>query len=260
MAARKSLRPRTPRPLQLLRQAAHAAEEWPVAGSAVRRFQEAESWALTELKQRLDSMGDSFPSGISWSDIEAARPRQPSDMLARLLRESRSVDPEAARAQLYRQTLTRMLPDQACMLALLAQQGKAPLCHVAAGRLPAGPVALVVLANATSLGRDAGVLLRDFVPQYVTGMLDMGVFEVGPEDESLADQYELLMADTQIRVAMARIKKDMKMYPRLQRYSVHLSEFGKGLWQDCRPAELFRDTVSTPGEPGEPGGQPDPPA
>ncbi len=244
MTSRKSLRPRTPRSLQFLRQAARAAEDWPVAGSAVRRFQEAESWALTELKQRLDSMSDSFPAGINASDIEAAKPRPPVDMMARLLGESQGVDPDAAQTQLYRQTLSRMLPDQAAMLALLAAKGNAPLCHVAAGRLPAGPVNLVVLANATSLGRDAGVLLRDFVPHYVSGMLAMGVFEAGPEDEALADQYELLMADTQIRTTMTRIRSDMKMYPRLQRFSMHLSDFGKALWQDCRPPELFHDTVA----------------
>ncbi len=244
MISRKSLRPRTPRSLQFLRQAARAAEDWPVAGSAVRRFHEAESWALAELKQRLDSMSDSFPDGITAADIEAAQPRPPVDMMARLLRDSQGVDPDAAQAQLYRQILARMLPDQAAMLALLAAKGSAPLCHVAAGRLPAGPVNLVVLSNATSLGRDAGVLLRDLVPHYVSGMLAMGVFEAGPEDDALADQYELLMADTQIRTTMTRIRRDMKMYPRLQRFSIRLSDFGEALWQDCRPPELFRDTVT----------------
>ncbi|MBS64226.1 hypothetical protein [Salinisphaera sp.] len=236
MAGRKNLTVRTPRAFQFLRQAARAAEEWPVAGSAVRRFQDAETWAMAELKQRLDSMSDDTPDSgrTRAAAVEGPAPRE---MMARLIAQSRGVDPEAARVWMYRQTLARLVPDQVAMLALLADREIAPLCHIAAGRLPAGPVSVVVLSNASSLGRDAGVLLRDYVPQYMSELLALGVFEAGPEDDRLADQYELLMADTQLRNTMDRVRRDMRLYPRLQRFSVHLSDYGKALWQDCRPLD-----------------------
>lgn len=205
-----------------------------MAGSALRYLLEAEDWVLAELKQRLDALGDD-------RDRAPRQPRQqngqesPAAILAARLQESRGVDADAARQRLYRQTLLHLLPDQVAMLALLAERGVAPLCHVAAGRLPAGPVTTVVLSNATSLGRDAGVLLREYVPHYVADLLARGVFEVGPEEEQLADQYELLLADTQIRRAMDRIRQEFKLYPRLQRYSLRLSAYGSALWRDCRP-------------------------
>jgi hypothetical protein len=234
MAGKKSLSVRTPRAFQFLRQAARAAEDWPVAGSAVRRFQDAESWAMAELKHRLDSMGE---EGEQRADGHEAVDHGPSprDMMSLLLARSRGVDPQAARIWLYRQTLSRLVPDQVAMMALLADREIAPLCHVAAGRLPAGRVSVVVLSNASSLGRDAGVLLRDYVPQYMSELLALGVFEAGPEDERLADQYELLLADTQLRKTMDRVRHEMRLYPRLQRFSVHMSDYGRALWQDCRP-------------------------
>ncbi|ERJ19071.1 hypothetical protein SSPSH_001910 [Salinisphaera shabanensis E1L3A] len=237
MAGKKNLTVRTPRAFQFLRQAARAAEEWPVAGSAVRRFQDAETWAMAELKQRLDAMSDA-PQERARTRGPAVEGPAPRDMMARLITQSRGVDPEAARVWMYRQTLSRLVPDQVAMMALLADREIAPLCNVAAGRLPAGPVSVVVLANASSLGRDAGVLLRDYVPQYMSEMLALGVFEAGPEDDRLADQYELLLADTQLRKTMDRVRREMKLYPRLQRFSVHMSDYGKALWQDCRPAEV----------------------
>ncbi len=237
MAGKKNLTVRTPRAVAFLRQAARAAEDWPVAGSAVRRFQDAENWAMSELKQRLDAIAEEAAEGAVRQRRREKTP-PPGDMLAALLAESRSVDPDAARLRLYRQTLSRLVPDQVAMMALLADKEIAPLCHVVAGRLPAGPVNAVVLANASSLGRDAGVLLREYVPQYMSELLAMGVFEAGPEDERLADQYELLMADTQLRNTMDRIRREMKMYPRLQRFSVRMSEYGSALWHDCRPAPV----------------------
>ena len=96
-----------------------------------------------------------------------------------------------------------------------------------------------VADDASPLGRDAGVLLRDHVPQYMTELMALGVVEAGPERDSLAGEYELVMADTQIRRTMERIRGEMKLYPRLQRFSVHLSDYGKALWQDCRPPQPF---------------------
>lgn len=241
MATRKNLKLRTPRPLRMLRDAVEAAEQWPVAGSAVRRYQDVESWALAELKERLDAMDEYWPPRAGRMDGDPDVMETPAEMMAALLRQSRDVDPGAARAYLYRQTLSRLVPDQAAMLALLAQCEIAPLVHIAAARLPVGPISMVVLANASPLGRDAGVLMRDHVPQYMTELMALGVIEAGPEQEALTSEYELLMADTQVRRTMERIRSEMKLYPRLQRFSVHLSDYGKALCRDCQPPQPFTE-------------------
>lgn len=207
------------------------AEDWPLAGSAVRRMADAEAWALIELKQRLDALDDS-PA----RPREADRRATPAAMLADLVRRSRGIDPDAALDALYRQTLSQLVPDQVSMLDVLAERRVAPLCHLGASRLPAGPISITVLSNASSLGREAGVLLREYVPQYMSHLLTLGLLRAGPEDDALEPEYELLMADTQLREMRQHVRETLRLYPRTLRASVSLSDYGRALWRDCRPA------------------------
>lgn len=240
MTDRKALQTRGSGPFQKLREAVRGADEWPVAGGAVRRFLDAESWAMAELKQRLDAIENAPRPAPSSSDDGGS---SPADLLADLIQRSNYIDPDAARDALYRQTLNSLVPDQIAMLSLLAERGQAPLVHVAASRLPAGPAHMMVLENASSLGRDAGVLLRNYVPQYMTGLIDLSLFEVGSESDELDKEYELLMADTQLRKTIVRVRNELRMYPRVQRFSVRLSEYGQALWSDCRPPQVESDTI-----------------
>lgn len=231
-------KPRPPRTVRLLRHAARAAGELQMADGARRRFEDVEQWALLELKQRLDALDDPAGdvAGHEGADLAAAR-----DQMAQLLVDARGADPALAKARLYQQILSRLVPDQAAMLALLADRGRAPLGHVVAARFPAGRARVVVLANASTLGRDAGVLLRDHVPHYMSTLLQMGLLEIGPEDHALAEQYEWLQADTLVRHTMQRVRTQLHMYPRLQRFVVTLSDFGHALWRDCGPGDGTAD-------------------
>ncbi|WP_424819532.1 hypothetical protein [Salinisphaera sp.] len=207
------------------------AEGWPVAGSAVRRMADAETWALIELKQRLDALDESPPR-----PREPDRPVTPAEMLAGLVRRSRGIDPDAALDALYRQSLSQLVPDQVAMLDVLAERQVVPLCHLGASRLPAGPISMTVLSNASSLGREAGVLLREYVPQYMSHLFALGLLQAGPEDAALEPEYELLMADTQLREMRQHVRETLRLYPRTLRASVRLSDYGRALWRDCRPA------------------------
>lgn len=231
MAASRLPKKRGPRALDRLLDVMRDAEDWPVAGSAVRRMADAETWALIELKQRLDALDDA-PA----RPREAERPATPAELLAGLVRRSRSVDPDAALDALYRQTLSQLVPDQVAMLDVLAERRIAPLCHLGASRLPAGPISMTVLSNASSLGREAGVLLREYVPQYMTHLLALGLLQAGPADDALEPEYELLMADTQLREMRQHVRDTLRLYPRILRASVSLSDYGRALWRDCRPA------------------------
>ena len=231
MAASRLPKKRGPRALDRLKGVIRDAEDWPVAGSAVRRMADAETWALIELKQRLDELDDAPAPPRS-----ADRAATPAEMLAGLVRRSRGIDPDAALDALYRQTLSQLVPDQVSMLDVLAERRIAPLCHLAASRLPAGPVSMAVLSNASSLGREAGVLLREYVPQYMTQLLALGLLQAGPEQDALEPEYELLMADTQLREMRRYVRETLRLYPRTLRASITLSDYGQALWRDCRPA------------------------
>lgn len=235
MAGSRMPKKRGPRGFDRLLDALRDAEGWPVAGTAVRRLADAETWALIELKQRLDELEDR-----PLTPEEIGHAPAPAEMLADLIERSYRVDPDAARDDLYRQTLSQLVPDQVSMLAVLAERGIAPLCHVGGSRLPAGPVGVTVLSNASSLGRDAGVLLRDCVPQYVTQLIQLGLVRIGPEDDALDAEYELLLADTQLREAYEHVRQTLRLYPRIVQASVTLSDYGRTLWRDCHgPAEIL---------------------
>lgn len=214
-----------------LSEAARETAGWPVAGAAIQHMADAENWALSELKQRLETLDDGSTLSQPSGNLSA-----PTEMLADLISRSRVIDPDVARDELYRQTLSQLVPDQVLILDELAERRSAPLCHLGASRLPVGPVSVTVLSNASSLGSEAGVLLRDYVPQYMTHLLALGMLRVGPEDDALESEYELLMAETQLREIQDYVRETLRLYPRILRASVSLSDYGRALWRDCRPA------------------------
>lgn len=224
----KSLRLPTPSSVQFLRRAMEHAEQWPVAGSAVRRMQAVEEWAVAELKYRLDELPDS--SGGQRHEVRSDAAQQARDLLAGLLAEADHQTFDQACERRYVQVLEQLCPDQAKMLATLGDGRVLPLIHVGAG-LPAGPIREIVLENATSLGREAGVTLRESVPLLVGHMRMLGLLHVGPEDTALKTAYEILAADSGVREASTYIKEALRMWPRLQRHTVSLSTFGQDVWR-----------------------------
>lgn len=229
---RKRMSLPAPASVRLLRRAAQAAEGLPVAGNAVRRLQALEDWAMAELKQRMDTLAES--ELMAFRERRAEPAVGPATLMAELLADADRLSPEEARHQRYLLVLRQLCPDQAKMMAALAAGQVQPLIHVGAG-LPAAPIRHMVLENATSLGRAAGVTLRDEVPQMVTHMRALGLLEVGPEDDGLQTDYEILEAETVVREALTYVKETLRLWPRLQRHTVALSPFGRGLWDAARP-------------------------
>lgn len=233
MARGKALRPGGTNPFERLREAWHEAERWPLAGSAFRQVHDAETRALMELKARLAALDDTPPE----HDVADDEPPEPAALLADLMVRGRGVDPDRARDDLYRQILGRLVPDQIGMLRVLARRGKAPLCDIGGSRLPAASAPSVIrMHNASSLGQESGVLLREFTPYYMTQLLALGLVQAGPADDALEADYELMLADPRIRQVMDEIRQQLGLYPRVIRRSVTLSPLGEALWRDCLPA------------------------
>lgn len=217
-----------------LRQAWREAEHWPLTGRARRMTQAAETRALAELKHRLDAMADPSSADPDGAGPDTGPP--PEQILAGLLQRERSVDPDRARRELYRRVLGQLVPDQISILRVLDKRGIGTLCHIGVSRLPAGPVSSRRLDNASSLGQEAGVLLREFTPYYMQHLLQLGLIIAGPADSCLEADYELLLADPSVRAAMNDVRERLRAYPRVLRHSVSLSPLGAALWRDCYPA------------------------
>lgn len=228
---RKKLSLPAPLTVRMLRRAAQSAENLPLAGEAVRRMQALEEWAVAELKQRMDALADAELFELR---SRRADPDLPAALLADLLDDADKLTVEQARRQRYVLVLRQLCPDQAKMLSVLAAGRTQPLIHIGAG-LPAAPVRHMVLENATSLGRSAGVTERDEVPSMVGHMRTLGLLDIGAEDDAFKTDYEILEADTVVREAMTYVKDTLRLWPRVQRHTVALSDFGRGLWEAAAP-------------------------
>lgn len=227
----RSLRLPTPFGVRLLRHAMNAAEDLPVAATAVRGLRDVEAWAVAELKHRLEVLTEAR------EHAPPARDGSPAELLSALLYDADRQSLDQARERAYQAILQSLCPDQAKMLAVLADGHRVPLCHVGAAVFPGGPIREIVLHNATTLGRDAGVTLRALVPVMVTRMRDLGLLELGPEEPEMKTAFEILETDEAMHAAVHFVKDRLKAWPRVLRHSVGLSPFGRELWLAAQPTE-----------------------
>ncbi|HJP76720.1 MAG TPA: Abi-alpha family protein [Pseudonocardiaceae bacterium] len=149
--------------------------------------------------------------------------------MAELLNRSANIDASASREFLYTTILRQLVPDEARILAALADGAPRPLIHVAE-RNAIGATQRTVLANASTVGKNAGVASPELVPTYMTRLYRLALLDVGEEDPDLGDQYDILLTDPTVRAAAAEAKR-----PRFLRHSVRLSRFGRMFWAECDP-------------------------
>lgn len=219
----------TPGPVKFFRNARRAAENIPFAGDAFKRLRETEDWAVAELKHRMDTMGE-----FGASPVAETKPGSAARRLNELFRAAKNNSAQQALELMYLQVLEQMVPEQARILAVVAQAEPTYMCHVDAGP-PVGPVSRRVLAFATSAGKDAGIVLRDEVPRLTAHMVALGLLEQAPEVKNAKIQYETLETEDCVRRAMVKIKSETRSWPRIQRHSLVLTRFGEALWRDAGP-------------------------
>jgi hypothetical protein len=149
--------------------------------------------------------------------------------MAELLNRSANSDAQTSREFLYTTILRQLVPDEARIVAALADGAPRPLIHVAM-RSPIGATQRTVLANASTVGKNAGVAAPELVPTYVTRIYRLGLADIGEEDPGLADEYDILLTDPTVRAAAAEAKR-----PRFLRHTVRISAFGRLFWAECDP-------------------------
>lgn len=216
---------------------------------AAEQLRKAQLSVLSDVKQRLDEAaaverrrhGSGAQGGGGQTDARAT-------LLHDLLRASLHADTSRSRENLHLRILSSMVPDEARILAALADGSRFSLMHIETR----GPGATrTVLANASTVGRAAGVHLNSAVPVYVTHMLDLGLVEEGPQDDTLSDQYALLGSEDYVRRAETDAHDSNRLGTKSIRRTVHISPLGAELWAACRTADPIRTH-----EPDDPGAAP----
>ena len=85
------------------------------------------------------------------------------------------------------------------------------------------------LEYASLVGRSASLSLPQLTPVYVGHLLALGLVEIGPEEDDLGPDYEVLLADpTVLRAVKASTRGPLPA--RIERGSLRLSPLGSELW------------------------------
>lgn len=210
------------------------ARQLPGATMAAEQLRRVEDLMLREVRDRLDRVS---PRNGTKPEADAARTApgaSPARLLEGLLDTSIEDDHPRSREHLYRRLLVQLVPDEARMLAALADGTVYPLVHV---QTRAGGGARTVLADASTVGRAAGVQLPGAVPTYVANLRRLGLAEEGPEDETLSVSYDILLGEDHVRRAEEEARRDGRLGARVLRRTLRISELGRELWLACRPGD-----------------------
>lgn len=146
-------------------------------------------------------------------------------LLSRALEQSTT----SGQDELFHRILDRIVPDEARILGALSDGSSSPMVSVHA-LTRAGLLGEALIENACLVGRTANVALPQLTPTYVGHLISLGLLEAGPEDDSLKDDYQILLADTDVLAAIRR--GSIGPVPaRVERRTVRLSPLGLSLWE-----------------------------
>jgi hypothetical protein len=154
--------------------------------------------------------------------------------MAELLNQSANADTAMAHETLYATILRQLVPDEARIVAVLADGQPRPSVDVQV-RGPLGGVLAVVLRNASSVGRDAGVSAPGDVPTYLTRLHRLGLVDIGAEDPALGERYEILLTEQLVHDAEELARGARKGSAKIVRRTVVISELGQRFWAECDP-------------------------
>lgn len=159
----------------------------------------------------------------------------PRDLMADLLDRSGAPPGHSGSPDWYASVLGQLVPDEARVVAVLAEEGRpVPLVHV----LPRSGTGRL-LENATLVGRTAGLTLPAMAPTYVAHLVALGLAETGPENDQDPHGYVLLLEDPAVRRAL-REGEVGGLPARVLRRTLVLTDRGRDLWEAARPVKESR--------------------
>jgi hypothetical protein len=221
----------------------------PGLDQAERGIRQVERSLLSELRRRLDEVDDPYHAALTAASamnrgdangrpIEATVTLVPARdheeplraAMAELLNHSIGFGRDRAREYLFAVILRQLTPDEARILAALSDGSPFPAIDVAE-RTNLGAAGRIVLRNASTVGKAAGVSLPDQVPGYLTRLIGLGLVDLDEEVPALETQYEILLTDETVRAVEKQVRR-----VKVIRRTVHISRLGAQFWQACDPS------------------------
>lgn len=193
----------------------------------------AERQALGALRSRLEGTASAREPLALAAPTPAPAPEKPVETLqtklSGLLDQALELGSVESRNALFAKLLDQIVPDEARILGALSDGSSSPVLQVYS-RTRGGLVRGMVLENASLIGKTANIGLPHLTPMYVTHLLALGLVELGPEDVSLKEEYEILGADNAVLRAVRTASRG-PIPAGIDRQTLLLSELGRELWR-----------------------------
>jgi hypothetical protein len=219
------------------------ARQLPGARTLEREAQRIQSVAMSEARRLLQlpqaAPGAARPANPVSSEEQRAlayiRDANPGtaplrNAMGELLERSVESTRADSRDYLYGTIISQLVPDEARILAALSDGTHFAAMDVVQ-KLRRGRTR-VVLAHASAIGRQAGLVSPDSTPTYLTRLHGFGLVEFGPAEESLAVQYDILATDSTIQEARRSVRGSVKLVHK----SLRMSAFGAQFWAAADPS------------------------
>jgi hypothetical protein len=155
------------------------------------------------------------------------------EAMGELLERSVEISRADSRRYLYGSILSQLVPDEARIIAALADGSRYAAIDVVARQF--GRVPRTLLANASSVGRAAGVANLENVPTYLVRLASLGLIDFDEPDPALNVQFDVLTSDDRVREAERR-GGAWRGGARVVRKAVRLSDFGQEFWTAVDPS------------------------
>jgi len=147
-----------------------------------------------------------------------------------------------AREYLYTALLRELVPDEACILSVMADGQAQPVAHVdATGRF--GGEEERVASYVSLLGEQEGIKLRGMRGYYFGHLVALGLVQAGV-DTKLSRAAQAALKAAPAGTAAERAIRERGLRARWQFETVEISQLGRELWQYCQsgPAEAAAST------------------
>lgn len=162
--------------------------------------------------------------------------------MTELLSRAGTTTPVKSREYLFGTIVSQLVPDEARILAALADGKRFAAVDVVAKHVGRSATRTIV-ANASLIGAAAGVSPARNVATYLTRLQGLGLVDFGPAADELSEEYDQLAVEGTVQEARSYIEHNKLGSAKLLRKSVALSPLGREFWSACAPD---RGTLSKP--------------